>query len=480
MSTESNKIASNTIVQIVGRIVVLVLSLVSIKLITTYLGPSGTGYYNTVITYLSFIIVIADFGLFSVIVREVSKRPEEIKKLFSNVFTLRFVSAIAITALAVIISSFTNYSAEIKTGIWLAALFPVFNLAASVYDMYYQYKLQMHKVVCAEVASKLFVVLLIYYFAKSGMGYYPIIFTISLSAILIFLVKAIISRKNLPLRFDFDTKTVKEIIKMSLPLGVIFVVNNIYFKIDTLLLFYFKGATDVGIYSVSYRVLETTLFAGSYLTSSLKPLLSTSINNDKEKAQKAIGIGATYLAWLGLAITIACVTFPKEIILFLSNYQFLAGYKALTILGITSCLIYVSGLFGEILIAKDWRKAMIILSGSILIVNVTLNLYLIPRYSYTGAALATMISEVILLTATYQVTKHIINIKIDFAKIAKLILIALICIGLGFLIKNTGIYFLFNLVFIFGAYLFMSYYLKAVPNENINNYFYSLKNRWTK
>ena len=45
---------------------------------------------------------------------------------------------------------------------------------------------------------------------------------------------------------------------MSAP-GSCLIVNNIYFKIDSLMLFYYKGAVDVGIYAVAYRVLETTL-----------------------------------------------------------------------------------------------------------------------------------------------------------------------------------------------------------------------------
>ena len=56
MSTESNKIASNTVVQIVGRIIVMALALISTKLITNYLGPEGTGFYTTIITYFDLLL----------------------------------------------------------------------------------------------------------------------------------------------------------------------------------------------------------------------------------------------------------------------------------------------------------------------------------------------------------------------------------------------------------------------------------------
>lgn len=477
---ESNKIASNTAVQIIGRIMTLALSLVSIKLITNYLGTSGTGFYNTVVTYFSFVIVVADLGLFSVAVREVSKNPHQLKKFFSIIFAVRIVTAIIITGIALFVANFSGYPPEIKTGLLLAVLFPIFNLIGSVYDMFFQYKLEMAKVVWAEIISKIITVSVIGLIVFLNLGYYAVVATVSLAAILNFAFKAIISRRDFTFSLSWDNKIIKNVLAMSIPLGVVFIVNNIYFKVDTLILFYFKGAADVGIYAVSYRVLETTLFAGSYLSSSLKPLLSKSVYEDNEKAEKAVTQGCTFLLAIALSLSITSLVFARDIILFLSNSSFLPGANALVILGLAPIFLFPSGLFGEVLIAKDRKKLLITLSIFILIFNVALNIILIPRYSYFGAALSTLISEVVLVCSSFLAAKRVIDIKLDFIRAGKLFLSAGLSILLALFAKTFGLYFLINLMVTLFLYLILVYYTGAIPRFAIDRYIGSLKARWLR
>jgi len=480
MEDDKNKIASNTLVQIVGRIFVLALSLVSIKLITNYLGPSGTGYYNTVITYLSFFIVIADFGLFTVAVREIAKFPEKRRRILANTFSIRLWSSIIVTILAIFIAGFTNYPNEIKRGVMIAALFPIFNLTGSIYDVLFQVKLQMQKVVIAEAISKIFAIVGVYLAVIYNLGFYAIIATVSLAALINFLTKLLVSKKELPFKLEHNKEMIIDIIKMSAPFGIVFIVNNIYFKIDTLILFYYKGAVDVGIYAVAYRVLETTLFAGSYLSSSLKPLLSVSIREDKEKVRGTLSQAITFLLFMSLAIAVICFTFSKEIILLLSNSEFVIGKNALIILGFVGIFIYISGLFGEIMIAMDKRATLLKTSLFILVFNIGLNIYLIPKYSFIGAAYSTLVSEIILTIIGFVVTKKLIEIKFDLSRIFKLIFISFVASIFGFLMKQLGLSFIANLFIVTIIYCFFAYFSDAIPKRIINEYLLSLKLKWLK
>lgn len=480
MNEESNKIASNTFTQIIGRIIVVILALATTKLITTYLGPAGTGVYTTIIAFLSFIIVIADFGLFSVAVREISKDQNNYKKILSNVFFIRLITAILATLLAIVIVFLTNYSQEIKTGTLVAALFPIFNLTSSVYDMLFQAKLEMQKVAIAEVLSKIIALVSIFIAVFFHLGIYAILGAVSLAALSSFVIKFWLSKNELPLKLSCDKIILSNILKMSLPLGVVFIVNNLYFKIDSLMLFYYKGAADAGIYSVAYRVLETSLFAGAYLSNSLKPLLSVSIENDQKKTEKTINTAIVFLLFMAIPIAIICISFSREIILFLSNSEFLGGAKAMVILGFATIFIYMSGIFGEIMIARDMRKTMLKVSGFILIFNIALNIILIPRYSYIGAATSTLVSEILLLTIGYIVTKKVTPLSIDVKRISKLILIGLFASLIGYFLKRFSIYFIINIVIISAFYVLFSYYFDAIPKTIVNNYLVSIRNKWKK
>lgn len=477
--SDTNKIAANTVFQIVSRFVVLLLSLVSIKVITNILGTEGTGYYNTVNTYLGFIIITADFGLFSVAVREISKRPNEQIKILHNVFTIRLIASVSITALGVGLAFFTHYPPQIKLGLLTACLYPIFNLISSVYDVFFQYKLEMQKVAISEIFSKVITTVFLLILAYYRADFYYFAATIPVSALLIFLCKMFLSRTELNLKFSYDKSLFNNLIKMSIPLGIVFIVNNLYFKVDTLILFALKGASAVGVYSVAYRVLETTLFAGSYLSSSLKPLLSTSVHNDKEKTEKALHRGSAFLIFMALFLTITCVTFSREIIILLSNESFVAGKSALIILGFVSIFLYLSGLMGEILIALDLRKTLIFNALFILVFNVVLNLQVIPKYSYTGAAATTLISEIVLFTLTASVVKKHFTLAFDWWRIFKLFIIATFTIFIGFFLKYY-LPFLINLPIILILYTLLAYYLDAIPKEMTASYLQTIKAKFSK
>jgi O-antigen/teichoic acid export membrane protein len=478
MDKESSKIASNTISQIIGRVFVLAASLVSVKLITNYLGPAGTGYYNTVITYLSFFIVLADFGFFSVVVREISKFPEKAEEILANVFSIRFITAVLAVLVSIAIVYLTSYPPEIKEGVIIASLFPIFNLGASIYDMLFQARLKMQKVAMADVLSKVIALTGVWLSVYFHLGFYYVLSTVSLAAVFSFIFKAFFARSELKIGFKFNWPLIKRITLMSLPLGIVFIVNNIYFRVDSLILFYYKGAYDAGIYSVSYNVLSTSLFAGSFLATSLKPLFSTTIETNKERAEKALTYAITFLLYIAFIITAVSVTFSREIILFISSKEFLLGAPILIILSFAALLIYVNGIFGEIMIARDLRKTLIKMSLFILAFNVGLNLYLIPHYSYYGAAWATTVSEMILFTMGLIVSKRVINVYFDWKRISKLILLSLMTMGLASLLRLAGVTFLINLGTDLIFYALTTYYFDAVPQGTVREYLKIVVNKW--
>jgi O-antigen/teichoic acid export membrane protein len=476
---ESNLIASNVIVQTIGRVLVLALALISIKLITNYLGPAGTGNYNTIVTYLSFFITFADFGLFSIGVREISKRPQDSKKILGNIFYIRFVSALAASVIACLIAFNTGYSAEIKYGVAIASIFLFFNLTSSVYDMLFQVRLEMSKVAIAEVISRTLAVLIIVVATQLNLGFYIIVASVSFAAVVNFLIKYLYSRKKLVFGPVYDSETAKWILKLSIPLGIVFVVNNFYFKVDTLILFYFKGAEDVGIYSVAYRILETTIFIAAFLANSLKPLLSRNVISDAGKAARAASRGFTMLFFMSLPIVIASIPFSKEIIIFLSNSEFLGGAPILVILSIASVFIYLNILLGEIMIAKDLRRYLIVVAVLTLTLNIGANIIFIPKYSYTAAAYVTMASELLLFVLGLSKVLTFLPLKFDFWRMAKIGLCAFLAIIIGLGIRSSGLNFAIGVLASFIFYGSSAYLIDAVPKSMISDYFYSVKRKWT-
>lgn len=449
----------NTASQIIVRVVTLAFALISIKLLANYLGPSGIGNYNTIVTYVNFFIVIADLGLFAATVREVSKNPDQEKKIVSNVFLLRLISALVATVIAILIAFATSYPSEIKMGVLIATGYLFFNLLASVYDMVLQYRLKMQYSALAEFLSKLITLSALYLLIVNHFGFVWIVGTVSLSGILIFLFKWIFAKKFLSVSPAYDKKIFNWIFSISWPLGLVFIVNNLYFKLDTLMLFSIKGAEAVGIYSVAYKVLEVTVFVAGYFAASLKPTISRYIQNSKDRLGEIISKSIMVLIVLVIPITAISVAYSREIIIFLSNEDFASGSKALILLAFALPLIFIDTLLGEILIANDARKLLIRASIFILLFNFLTNLIFIPLYSFMGAAFTTILSELVLLGINIYYTKKIISYKLDFGALFKSALLFVLTLIFAFMIKRLEINFLFLIAISVLFFVLMSQFL---------------------
>lgn len=438
VALDKKAIFNNTFWQVIVRFITLAVTLVSIKLLTNYLGAAGVGKYNTITTYINFFIVIADLGFFAVTVREISQHPEKEKKILSNVMFLRLISAIIACIISVSIVFFTKYDNDIKIGTLIAAGFLFFNLLASVYDMVLQYRLKMQWSALAELLSRIISVIALAVIIRYHGNFYWVASTIALWGIFIFVFKWIFSSRYVRFGLTFDKQVAAWIFPMAWPLGIIFIVNNLYFKIDTLLLFGIKGATAAGIYTVAYKVLDVIAFIGSYFSSALKPAISQNIASNKPFVADLIRKSFLIMVMAAAPVVILSIAFNREIILFLSNSQFLDSAKVLIPLALTLPLIYLDVLLVEIFIASDARSTFLKISLGMFIFNVAMNLILIPRYSYYGAAATTLLSEFILLQIYLHYAKRIVPFNIDWSKLFKIIGVSLLSLLFAYIIKLSG------------------------------------------
>ena len=468
-NSEVNKkaIFDNTFWQIIIRFVTLGLTLVSIKILTNYLGTSGIGKFNTITTYINFFIVIADLGLFAVTVREISQNPEREKKILSNAFTLRLWSALAASALACIIVFSTKYDSEIKIGTLIACGFLFFNLLSSVYDMLLQYRLKMQFSALSEFLSRIVSIIALVVIVYLHGNFYWIVSTIALWGLFIFIFKHLLSSRFLRFGLAYDRQLASRILSMSWPLGIVFIVNNLYFKIDTLLLFAIKGASAAGIYTVAYKVLDVIAFIGSYFSSALKPAISQNIQQNNQLVAKLIQKAINVMVLMAAPVVVMSIAFNREIIIFLSNGDFLDSAKVLVFLALTLPFIYLDVLLVEVFIAADKRSTFLKISLFIFCFNVLLNLLLIPRYSYYGAAFTTLLSEIVLLQIYISFAKKIVPLKTDWPALAKIIMVALLTLLFAYAIKIIGIYFLIPMALCLIFYALMLSAFRIVSYRDI-------------
>lgn len=460
-------IFDNTFWQIIIRLFTLVITLVSIKILTNYLGAEGVGKYNTITTYINFFIVIADFGLFAVTVREISQNPDQEKKVLANVFTIRLWSALAACILAAAIVLATKYDQEIKLGALIACGFLFFNLLASVYDMLLQARLKMQYSALSELISRIISVAALAVIVWIHGSFLWIAATIALWGIFIFIFKWLFATRLLHFGLSHDRIYAKQIVNMAWPLGIVFIVSNLYFKMDTLILFAIKGAAAAGIYTVAFKVLDVIAFMSSYFSSALKPAISQNIKNDPKTVSAIMQRGISVMLMAATIISVTAIAYRNEIILLLSSPEFSDSAKVLIFLSFSLPIIFINNLIIEVFIANDSRSAFLKISLTVFVINLLLNLLLIPRFSYFGAATANLASALVSMLIYFYSANKIVRFNPNWLTVIKFIIIALILLASAVLMKSLHIYYLIGMLLTFLFYLALLYIFRIVKVKEV-------------
>lgn len=404
----SSKIAYNTIIQLIGKVVSTVLGLISLAMMARYLGQDGFGSYTTIINFVSFFAIIADLGLTLVTVQMISQPNVDEKKVLENLFGLRLISIILFLALAPVVAIFLPYDTTIKIGILIAAASFLFPALSQIIIGLLQKKLRMDKAVIAETTSRLILVIGIYFSIKLEQGLNGILWATVISAAVNFLISYLLSIKYYFLKPAFDFTLWREVTRKSWPLAITIVLNLLYLKTDTLILSLIKSPGEVGLYGAAYRIIDvlTTLpymFAGIIL-----PILTLSwFEAKKEYFALVLQKSFDLMAIFSIPIIAGTLVLAKPLIVLVAGDEFADSGLILKILIFALASIFLGCMFSHAVIAIDRQKEMIRYYIFVSLSAIILYLIFIPKFSYFGAASITIYSEVMIaFFSAYVVWRH--------------------------------------------------------------------------
>jgi O-antigen/teichoic acid export membrane protein len=396
----ARRIAYNVVFNSVAKILSTVLALVAIGFITRYLGTEGFGNYATVLAFFGLFGALADLGLASLLTREISRKDAPEETLVGKVFALRIASSSIVFALALIAVPFLPYTPELRFGIIVAAAAFVFASSSGVLNGLFQKRLAMFWVATVELLGKCLQLGLIIAAVSFDWGFGAII--IALLAYMVFNagILLVISRRFLRFRLSFDIPFWKTFLRASLPIGLISIVSFAYFKMDTILLSVLQGSAEVGIYNAAYKIIENLTFFPAMIAGLVLPLFSRYIFHEPEKfrlvADKTFKVFAVFAA----PLAVGGFFLAESLVLLIGGPEFQRAAMPLRILIFSLAAIFFGNFFNAILIAGNLQKRLLAVLASIAIVNITLNLLLIPRYSFAGAASVSLLTEGFVAIAT--------------------------------------------------------------------------------
>jgi len=463
----ARKIAYNVVVSTVAKVLSTVLALVNIGFITRYLGVNGFGDYATVLAFFSFFGAILDFGLYSISTREISRKNSDENKIMSNVFTLRILSAGLVILVAPVLIWMLPYGEEVEKGILIIALSYVFSSSYMVLNGIFQKNLRMDKVAITEFFGKIIQVIFVFFVIKQDWGFSAIMFSVLMNSVLTFLIVLFLSRKYINFRLGFDFKYWKKFIKMSLPVGISALVSFLYFKMDTIMLSIMKGSEAVGIYNMAYKIIENITFFPGMLVGLVLPLFSMYVFTDKKSFFKIADKTAKVFILITTPLVVGTLFLAEDIINIIGGGEFVVSANVLRILIFALVFIFFGNLFNSVLLAANFQKKLMYILTLCAVFNISLNLIVIPVYSYIGAAVVSVLTEFMVVVVTAYLANKKVGYKFSTKGWEKIIFSGLIMGLFLFLFGELKFVFsFFGAVMIYGVSLWTT---KAITISEVKS-----------
>ncbi|MCK5604719.1 flippase [Candidatus Pacearchaeota archaeon] len=442
----ARKILENTFVQVLGKLITAGLSIVVLKIISGYLGTSGYGDYTTVYQFLAFFGIIADFGIYTITVKEMSRDESRIPVILGNVMGLRTFLAIIAMLLAVLtVFLIPRYSDTlIPLGVLIATLATIITLLNGTISSVLQVHLKMQYatigLVIGKVASVLYMGWVAYYAFVGDLstGFYHLLFAGVIGNLTMFLITAYYVRRYCKITYKFDFSYWKKIFITSLPFGVALILNTIYFRLDVILMTFLLphsqtlpepttaclktlcSDTEIGLYGVAMRMLEMLVIIPVYFMNSVLPVMTRYIEEQSQKIRQLMQYSFDFLVATGLPILIGGYILSRPIIHFISDPEFLSGTVfefgsdvAVRLLMFAMLFSFLNALFGFTLVVLNKQVRLMWINAGAVLFNLIGNFLVIPVWGFRGAAVTSVISEVIILIFTYWAAQKLLGFHLS-------------------------------------------------------------------
>ncbi len=441
MST-ARKILSNTAYQVISKFTVALLGIISIKIATSYLGRTGYGQYSAIFEFLAFFGIIADLGLFTIAVREMSNNEKQLSKIFSNILSLRTVLLVFTMGAAVISAFFIPgfRTSPIALGVVFASLSTFLVIFNGTITSVLQVKFRMGISSMAAVISKIISVTFMAYVAFYGFPdnqsvgfYYLIVGGIIGNLVMVFITGRAV-RKITPVKFRFDFDLWKKVLKNTLPYGIALILNTVYFRIDSMFILFISGEEELGLYNVAMRMLEQMTIIPLYFMNTVLPVLTKAIKEKSARYKEIIKHAFDFLAAISFPIVAGGFILAYPIIFIISGPEFLSQLSqgfygsdiALRILIFALLFQFLNVLFAFILIAINQQNKLLYINAVCVALNLISNAIFIPQYGFRGAAATSVVSELCILIGTFIAAKYYLKFNLNLKNISKVTLSALV------------------------------------------------------
>ncbi|MFC1613021.1 flippase [Patescibacteria group bacterium] len=410
----SKQIAKNTSYYTLATIFQKVAAFIYFAFISRMVGPENLGKYFFALSFTTVFAIFIDIGLEKVLIRESAKKLEKSQQYFSNILGIKIPLFILTFISIFLITHFQNYPLITKQLIYLAAIvMSLDSFTLSINCVFRGFQNLKYESI-STIIGQIIIISIGVFGLLNKMSLHILILALLIGSLfkLIYSLIILIKKYKIFPKLKYDRSIILYLLKITIPFALAGIFLRVYSYIDTILLYNLAGDAAVGFYSIAYRATNSFQFIPMAFVAALFPAMSYYYISSKEALQKTFEKAIFYLLLVGVPISFGIVSLAPEIIVRFFGDSYIPSILPLQILMCNLILLFLNFPAGTLMNACDKEKINTAIMGFVMIINILLNIFLIPIWSYIGASIAAIISTFLLLSFRMYYSYKIIKFNI--------------------------------------------------------------------
>lgn len=383
---------------LISQIIASVCGFIWTILMARYLGVNRYGIFGFATSFTGILAIIMDLGISSHIVRNISTDYSSAPKYLGNAIPLKIIFiavALILTLITLILMKSNELIITVTLLFTIEMIFKSYiNLFNGSFQAFEEGKYQGIGNTIVTILTLIFILLTIF----TDLGIIGIAISYIVANLIALIYEYYVLNKHIVKpKFELDIPFCKEITKYAIPFAITGLLYTIYYSIDVVMLTNMVGEYATGIYNASYKLISVLTLFYSVYTAVIFPVMSKFFKNDEKMLLISFEKSIKYLMLAIIPLAVATAFYSTDIIQFIYGNAYNGAASVLSILIWTVCLLFISGAANTLLNASHKETTVTKIYAIAAIFNIILNFFMIPHFTYDGAAITTVLSDILIV-----------------------------------------------------------------------------------
>jgi O-antigen/teichoic acid export membrane protein len=414
----SRRVVADVAVQLVGQGLNLVLGIVTTVVIVRALGATRYGEWATVLAAIELIAMVGNMGLETVAIRLAAQEPEREGAWVGAAASLRLAISIPmLAAFVVVLLLIASDRQMVVSGLVLSVMY--LTSALSTLRIVFRLHVRNHITVAFTTANSILWAGSVIAIAALGGG--MVAFAIAFIAITIVVqgALALVALRTIQVRWRGSRELWPRLFAIGISVGIASTLTFAYGRIDQILVYELSpSAVEVGVYAAVYKILDNAGFVPLAMMTTLFPIMAGLFPADPPRLRRMMQLAIDYLTIVALGGLSLAIVASGPILDLLYGPGYLGGSSILPILMAAFIPICIGNVAGNMIVAMDMQRRYIWFAALGLLLNIPLNVALIPELGIEAAAWITLLTELVVVSLTLVTVLRKIEMRLSLRHIA--------------------------------------------------------------